>query len=46
MLKQAEDFMDMVHHQGEMFNLNVHGDGLIAHIMQTGANLTDLKKED
>lgn len=37
--KQAEDFMQLVNERGEMFQLNVHGDGLIANMIRTGAEL-------
>jgi len=34
--KQALDFQKLVEHCGHLFKCNVHGDGLIAHIMKTG----------
>lgn len=37
MLSQADDFMHFVKHLGDSFELNVHGDGLIAHIVRKGA---------
>jgi hypothetical protein len=37
--KQAEDFMQLVKDRGEMFQLNVHGPGLIATMIRTGAEL-------
>ena len=37
--KQAEDFMQLIRERGELFELNVHGPGLIASIMRTGAEL-------
>jgi hypothetical protein len=35
--KQAEDFLQLIKERGEMFNLNVHGDGLIATMIKTAA---------
>lgn len=37
MLSQADDFMHFVKKLGEHFQLNVHGDGLISHIIHEGA---------
>ncbi len=37
--KQAEDFMNLVNERGNLFDLNVHGPGLIATIIRTGAEL-------
>jgi hypothetical protein len=37
--KQAEDFLQLVKERGELFQLNVHGPGLIATIIRTGAEL-------
>ncbi len=37
--KQASDFLDLVKHLGEHFQLNVHGDGLIAAMVRTGAEI-------
>ena len=39
MFEQAQDFCKMIEHLDEKFNLVVHGDGLIAHIIKTGAKL-------
>lgn len=39
MAKQAEDFLQLVKERGDMFSLNVHGPGLIATILRTGAEL-------
>lgn len=36
-MKQAEDFQNLVKERGNMFQLNVHGRGLISAIMRTGA---------
>ena len=37
--KQADDFMKLVKERGHLFQLNVHGRGLIATMIQTGAQL-------
>lgn len=37
--KQAEDFMGLIKARGNLFQLNVHGPGLIAAIMRTGAEI-------
>jgi hypothetical protein len=37
--KQAEDFLQLVKERGELFQLHVHGPGLIATIIRTGAEL-------
>lgn len=39
MMKQYEDFLSLVKHKGHLFDLNIHGDGLIAHAVRTGAKL-------
>jgi hypothetical protein len=39
MAKQAEDFMQLTKERGPLFNLNVHGDGLIASLIRLGADL-------
>ena len=47
MFVQAQEFMQMVRVFGdEGPDLNVKGDGLIAHIIETGAQRYDLEKED
>lgn len=42
---QAKNFMDVLQTNGEFLNLEVHGDGMLAHILKTGANKLD-KMED
>lgn len=37
--KQAADFMELIKDRGELFKLNVHGPGLIATMIRTGAEL-------
>jgi hypothetical protein len=39
MAKQAEDFMRLVKERGDLFQLNVHGPGLIATMIRTGADI-------
>ena len=41
MLSQAQEFMDLIKFIGDEINLNVQGDGLLAHILNTGARLAD-----
>ncbi len=43
---QALEFIDLIATNGEHFQLNVHGDGLLAHIMRVGGapELTPLKE--
>lgn len=38
-IKQAEDFLQFIRVNGEHFLLNVHGDGLIAYMLHTSADL-------
>lgn len=38
--KQAEDFMQLIRERGSLFQLNVHGPGLIATMIRTGAELS------
>ena len=44
MFCQATEWMEMVRMLGDEVDLNVKGDGLIAHIIKTGAALSDLEK--
>jgi hypothetical protein len=43
-MKQAEDFQRLIKERGDMFELHVHGRGLIAAILETGADI--VKQED
>jgi SAM-dependent methyltransferase len=43
MASQAQEFLDQIKAMGDEFELRVHGDGLIAHILQTGADLSDVQ---
>ena len=40
-VSQAQEFMDLVKHFGSEFELEVYGDGLINHILRTGAQIHD-----
>ena len=46
MYSQAREFMDLVKVFGDEFELNVKGDGLIAHIIKTGAALGALEEDE
>jgi hypothetical protein len=39
MAKQAYDFQALVYHEGDHYELKVHGDGLIAGMMRTGSRI-------
>jgi hypothetical protein len=43
MVSQAQEFMDLIRFMGSELELEVYGDGLIAHILKTGAELSDLE---
>ena len=38
-MKQAQDFQELIKKRGDMFELRVHGDGLIAAILRIGAEI-------
>lgn len=42
LLSQAEQFQEMVKYMGDQFNLLVHGDGLISHLIKTGAEMREV----
>jgi hypothetical protein len=44
-IKQAHTFLDLIRKRGDMFRLSIHGDGLLAAIMQAGAEL-QIEQED
>lgn len=46
MYSQAHEFMQLVGKFGDEFQLNVKGDGLIAHIIKTGAALSALEEDE
>ena len=39
MVGQAQEFISMVKHMGDMMELEIYGDGLLRHIVETGASL-------
>lgn len=41
MIAQASEFMDLIKFLGEQIELEIPGDGLLAHILNTGARLAD-----
>ena len=43
-LKQLEDFLRFIKFNGDKFLLNVHGDGLLAHALQTNAAVSVLEE--
>ncbi|MDB5555421.1 MAG: hypothetical protein JWL86_5405 [Rhizobium sp.] len=43
--KQAEDFMQLIKERGDLFQLNVHGPGLIATMVRTGAELEIIEEK-
>lgn len=45
MASQATEFMDLIKAFGDVIELEVYGDGLIAHILKTGAEFNDFKLE-
>jgi len=45
MASQAREFVTMIQKLGETFDMIVHGDGLLAHIINTGAQITP-ERED
>lgn len=38
-IKQADDFLGLIKERGDLFQLNVHGPGLIASMLRTGAEI-------
>ena len=38
-IRQAKDFMTLIRDRGHLFQLNVHGEGLLAAIVRTGAQI-------
>jgi hypothetical protein len=45
MAYQAHDFMNLIKKFGDEFQLDVKGDGLIAHILKSGAALPDIEED-
>ena len=44
MASQAHEFMDLIKFMGDEIELEIYGDGLLAHILNTGASLADIKE--
>jgi hypothetical protein len=44
MASQAQEFIDQVRMMGDEINMIVYGNGLIAHILKTGADEVDIKE--
>jgi hypothetical protein len=42
-VSQAKEFVNFIGSQGEHFRLDIHGDGLLAHIIKAGAKLEEEK---
>ena len=42
MISQAQEFMDLIKFIGDEVDIEIHGDGLLNHILQTGAELFEL----
>jgi len=43
---QAHNFMQVVRHHGNLLQIAVHGDGLIAHMIKTGAEAQEMKEAE
>lgn len=43
MVSQAQELMEIIKFLGDEIELEIHGDGLLAHILHTGAELYDLE---
>lgn len=41
MISQAQEFLDLIRFMGDEIELAVHGDGLLAHILNTGAQIEE-----
>ena len=44
--KQCEDFLQLIKERGDMFQLNVHGPGIISAMIRIGAELAEIVIED
>lgn len=44
-LAQAQEFIDVVRMMGEVIDMQIHGDGLLAYIIRTGAEISTELKE-
>jgi hypothetical protein len=45
MFSQAQEMMDLIKFYGHAFELEIHGDGLLKHILTTGAEMADFEDE-
>ena len=45
MVSQAQEFMGLIGALGDEIELEVYGDGLLAHILKTGADMADLEAQ-
>lgn len=45
-VSQAQEFQDFIRHHGKAFHLQFYGDGLLAHIVRTGAELINTNLEE
>lgn len=41
MISQAQEFITLIQRMGDVFDLEIYGDGLLAHILETGASLPE-----
>jgi len=46
MISQAQEFMDLISKMGDLFDLEIHGDGLLKHILMTAASTENLKVKE
>ena len=44
-MKQLDDFQQLIAKRGNLFDLHIHGDGMIAHFMKTGATIVEHRKQ-
>lgn len=42
---QADNFIKVIQHHGNHLQLSIHGDGVLAHMLKTGASLEEAKEE-
>ncbi|NIT14786.1 MAG: DUF115 domain-containing protein [Candidatus Dadabacteria bacterium] len=45
MVKQARELAHLIRYRGDLFSLNIHGDGLISHMIKTGATIREENKD-
>jgi hypothetical protein len=46
MISQAQEFLDLIKFLGSEIELEVYGDGLLAHILNVGAEKQDLQANE